>query len=124
MRIQYTAGDGVTPIPVSEDNPLPVSGGGGGGGGSVTVTNFPATQPVSGTVAVTGALTNAQFASAIGTPSDEPWSGSGNATVISLLKAIVPILNLTATEVSEIDQDMDVVKSLLDDIKTNTTPSP
>jgi len=47
---------------------LVVSGGGGGGGTSeVEVTNFPATQPVSGTVAVsgsvavTGPLTNAQL---------------------------------------------------------------
>lgn len=105
MRIQYTAQDGVTPIPVSEDNPLPVAGGGGGGGGG-------------------DALTNAQFVAAIGSPSDAPWDGSSpNATVISILKSLHPILNLTMTEVSEIDQDMDIVKSLLDDIKTNTTPS-
>lgn len=44
----YLDEDGINFIPVTAETPLPVTGGGGGGGGSVTVTNFPATQPVSG----------------------------------------------------------------------------
>lgn len=81
------------------------SGGGGGEGGSVTVTNFPATQPVSGTVGVTGVATAANQATQttvlntmstvlgelntdFGMPSESAWSGSGNGTVIAILKAL------------------------------------
>lgn len=46
-------------IAVNADG-TPISGGGGGsGGGTVEVSNFPATQPVSGTVTATGPITNA-----------------------------------------------------------------
>lgn len=119
--IQYLADDGINVINVSEDNPLPVSGGGGGGGGSVTVSNFPTTQPVSGTVTATGPITNAQFTAVMGTAATPAWNGlDANCTVIAILKALYPILNVMNMEVSEIDQDMDEVKSLLNDIKTNT----
>lgn len=80
-------------------------GDGGGASGSVTVTNFPATQPVSGTVAVTGVATAANQATqttvlntmsmvlgelntAFGMTSESAWSGSGNGTVIAILKAL------------------------------------
>lgn len=120
--IQYLADDGINFINVSEDTPLPVAGaGGGGGGGEVEVTNFPATQVVSGTVTATGPLTNAQFTAVMGTAATAAWNGTdANATVIGILKALHPILNLTMMEVSEIDQDMDTVKAELIAINTNT----
>lgn len=57
-----------------DGNYVDASGGGGGGTAEVEVTNFPATQPISGdvgvtgSVAVTGPLTNSQLtAQALGT---------------------------------------------------------
>lgn len=74
---------------------------GGGGSSTVAVSNFPASQPV------TGPLTNAQLRAAdvgvydsntatilnelntdFGMPSEPAWSGSGNGTVIAILKAL------------------------------------
>lgn len=120
--VYYLDEDGINLTPVSEDNPLPVSGGGGGGGGgSVTVSNFPATQPVSGTVTATGPLTNAQFTAVMGTAATAAWNGTdANATVIGILKALYPVLNLIMMEVGEIDQDMDTVKAELIAINANT----
>lgn len=58
-------------------------GGGGSGSGSVEVSNFPATQPV------TGPLTNAQFRAVTGDPTDAMWNGTDpSATLIALLKNI------------------------------------
>ena len=64
-------------------------GGGGGGTSEVEVTNFPATQPVSGTVTVTalatagstqqGAIANAAYTDA---------TGAASGTMIALLKGI------------------------------------
>lgn len=64
-------------------------GGGGGGASQVEVTNFPATQPVSGTVTVTalatagstqqGAVANVAYADA---------TGVASGTMIALLKGI------------------------------------
>lgn len=82
-----------------------IGGGGGGGGGNVTVTNFPATQPVSGTVSVTGVATAAnqtsqttvlnaistavgELNSDFGMPSQAAWAGTGDGTVIAILKAM------------------------------------
>lgn len=81
------------------------AGGGGSTGGSVTVTNFPATQPVSGSVAVDGVATAAsqntqttvlntistvlnELNTDFGMPSEAAWSGTGNGTVIAILKAL------------------------------------
>ena len=68
-------------VSVSATDPLPTAGG-GGGGSSVTVSNFPATQ------AVSGPLTNAQLTAVTGT--------SATATVIGLLKGILTALNTIA----------------------------
>lgn len=55
----------------------------GGGGGSVTVTNFPATQ------AVSGPLTNAQLTAVTGAANAAAWNGSdASATMVPILKAI------------------------------------
>lgn len=112
------------PTPVTSAQPvytvdmetgLPASA--GGGGGSVTVTNFPATQ------AVSGPITNAQFTAVMGTAATAAWNGTDpNATVIAILKSLHPILNLINMEVNEIDQDMEVVKAQLIAINANTTP--
>lgn len=81
----------------------PISGGGGGsGGGTVEVSNWPATQ------AVSGPLTNAQFTAVEGTAATATWSGTGNGTVVSLLKAIHA-------------QNAQVI-SLLEEIELNTRP--
>lgn len=48
-------------VGVSAANPLPTAGGGGGSAGPVEVSNFPASQ------AVTGPLTNAQLTAVSGT---------------------------------------------------------
>lgn len=96
-----------------------VGGGGGGGGGDVTVTNFPATQ------AVTGPITNAQFTAVMGTAATAAWNGTdANATVIAILKSLHPLLSMINMEVNEIDTDMEVVKSELIAINANTTPAP
>jgi hypothetical protein len=69
--------------------------------GTVSVSNLPGTQPVSGTVTAnagtnlnTSALATesggnlAAVAGAAGTTADTAWSGSGNATLIAALKAL------------------------------------
>lgn len=97
------------PVTLVDPNGEYVDASGGGGGTSeVEVTNFPATQPVSGTVsvsgsvAVTGPLTNAQltaqglltndqFSGSTGLLSASPYSddtGAGDGSVIGLLKGI------------------------------------
>lgn len=60
--------------------------------------------------------------SAIGSPSDAAWTGTGDGTVIAVLKGIYNQLNLTNTELGEIDQNTLIANGLLDDIKTNTSP--
>lgn len=89
----YLSDDGINYIPVTLATPLPVTGGSGGGGGGT------------------------------GEPSDPAWSGTGDGSVIAILKAMYTVMSITMTEVAEIDQDMDTVKALLQDIKTNTTPA-
>lgn len=63
--------------------------------------------------------------SGIGDPTDPAWNGSdASASLISIMKAIYAQNAMIAMEVNEIDTDMDMVKGLLQDIKTNTTPAP
>ena len=57
-------------------------------GANVTVTNFPATQPVS---SADGALNT------IGAQADAAWSGSGSGTVVAILKKLVALLTGTVT---------------------------
>lgn len=54
----YSNADGSGPYSIDSAGVATLIGG-AGAGGSVSVTNFPATQPVSGTVAVTGVATAA-----------------------------------------------------------------
>jgi hypothetical protein len=118
-------------------------GGGGGGGGEVEVTNWPATQPVSGTVAVsavtatvntaitnwpatqpvsiansvsiavTGPITNAQLVAVTGTAAQTAITTDAAAagqTMLAVLRGILAELQAQSV--------------LLNDIKTNTTPTP
>lgn len=88
--------------------------GGGGGGGAVEVSNFPATQavsgpltdaqlraaavPVSGTVTATGPLTDAQLTAVTGAANAAAWDGAAaSATVIAILKSIDAQLRIIAT---------------------------
>lgn len=66
--------------------------------------------PVSGTVTATGPLTNAQLTLVSGTAAAAIWSGTGDATIIAVLKALY--------------SQNEEIKVLLGDIKTNTTPTP
>jgi len=75
---------------ISDENPLPVAVVGGGAGASeVEVTNFPATQPVSGTVTVnnlaTAGSTNIGSTSAAAYADD---TGAAAGTLVGLLKGI------------------------------------
>lgn len=122
-----------SPVTLTDPNGnyVDISGGGGSGGGSVTVTNFPATQAVSGPltnaqlrasavpVSVAGAATETSLAAVsmsvgeinadLGTVADAAWSGTGSGTVIALLKAIHA-------------QNVTIISSLAT-IATNTTPA-
>nr|CAI3971185.1 hypothetical protein ORM20_00136 [Ochrobactrum phage ORM_20] len=95
---------------------VPVSGSVGVTGnvavtGPLTDTQLRATAvPVSGTVTATGPLTNAQYSAITGVIGDSAWSGTGNGTLISILKALYA-------------QNAQII-TLLGDIKTNTTPTP
>lgn len=87
----------------------PISGG-GSGGGTVEVSNFPETQPVSGTVTAIGPITNAQQTALTGAPTVAAWDGvAASATTNSILKAMYAQNELIIT--------------LLSEIETNTTPS-
>lgn len=67
----------------------PVDFGGGGGSSQVEVTNFPATQPVSGTVAVTALATaGSTQQGAVANAAYTDVTGAANGTMISLLKGI------------------------------------
>lgn len=93
------------PVTLTDPEGNYVDIGGGGGSSSVAVTNWPATQPVSGTVSVTGVATAAnqstqttvlntisttmnELNTDFGIPSEPAWSGTGNGTVIAILKAL------------------------------------
>lgn len=69
------------------------------------------TTPVSinGSVAVTGPLTNAQYTAAIGTPGIASWSGTGNGTVIAILKAIYEQNETIITHLSNIESNTDPI---------------
>lgn len=83
------------------------SGGGGGGPTTVTVSNFPATQPVSGTVTVSSLATaGSTQQGAIANPAYTDATGAANGTMIALLKGIYV-------------QQAQMI-TLLNDIKTNT----
>lgn len=97
-----------------------VLSGGGGGGSEVEVTNWPATQPVSGpltdtqlratAVPVTGPITAVSFSGIQGTSSSVAYTdvtGAANGTVIALLKGIYV-------------QNAAII-ALLTQIKTNTS---
>lgn len=74
-----------TATPVCNPDGTPIGTGGGGGSSQVEVTNFPATQPVS------GPLTNAQFTTvfgAVGAAAYTDVTGAANGTAIALLKGI------------------------------------
>lgn len=95
MSLTYFLGpDGIAYVPVTAANPLPVTGGGGGGD-----------------------------AAGVGAPTDAAWTGSGDASLVSIMKAIYAIQQAIDTDTNEIVQDMSVVRALLEDIKTNTTPA-
>lgn len=67
---------------------LPPSGG-GGGTAEVEVTNFPATQPISGTVAVTSIATaGSTQQGAIANPPYTDATGAATGTMIALLKGL------------------------------------
>lgn len=73
----------------SEGNATLIGGGGGGAGGTVEVSNFPATQPVSGTVTVNGIATaGSTQQGAIANPAYTDATGAANGTMIALLKGI------------------------------------
>lgn len=59
----------------------------------------------------------------IGSPNDAAWTGTGPGTVIAILKGIYMIQQAIDTDTNEIVQDMSVVRLLLEDVKTNTTPN-
>jgi len=79
---------------------------GGGGSSEVEVTNFPATQPVSGTVTATGPLTNAQLTAVTGTAAQTAVTtdpAAAGQTTNALLRGILAELQaqtvlLTAIE--------------------------
>lgn len=57
-----------------------------------------------------GGLSNAQYTAVAGTAAAAAWGGTGNGTGISILKALY-------------NQNVQII-SLLNDIKTNTAPTP
>lgn len=104
--IGFVNADGNT-VSVSADNPLPTSGGGGGGGtaGVVEVSNFPASQPV------TGPLTVAQFTAVSGPANTPAWDGAATSgTIIGILKALYA--------------QGARIEALLTTIASNTAPTP
>lgn len=99
-----------TPVTLVDPNGnyVDASGGGGGGPATVTVSNFPATQPVSGTVAVTAIATaGSTQQGAIANPAYTDATGAANGTMIALLKGLYV-------------QQAQMI-ALLNDIKTNTS---
>lgn len=76
--------------------------------GEVPVSLANNTVAVTGTVPVSGPLTNAQLTAVQGTAATAAWAGTGNGTTIAILKAIYA--------------QNEEIKTLLNDIKTNTTP--
>ena len=69
------------------------------------------TTPVSitGSVAVTGPLTNAQYTASIGAPGASSWSGTGNGTVIAILKAIHAQNETMIAHLSNIEANTDPI---------------
>lgn len=65
---------------------------------------------ITGSVAVTGPLTNAQYTAASGTAGSAAWAGTGNGTVIAILKAI--------------HAQNETMITHLANIEANTTPDP
>lgn len=97
IKFQNASGNYVS---VSATNPLPTAGGGGGSAGPVEVSNFPASQ------AVTGPLTNAQLVAVSGTAAQvavatDPAAG---LTQAALLRGILAAL-LAQTAVLEAIRD-------------------
>lgn len=70
-----------------------VTNSGGGGSSQVEVTNFPETQAVSvSNVGTTGDANTlpatSYFNSRLGTGAEAAWGGTGNATMIAIMKAL------------------------------------
>lgn len=78
----------------------------------------PAVVPVDATGSPTG---GGGDSSAIGTPSDPAYNGSGDGTVIAILKGLYAQNQEMMMDVHEIAQDTMVANALLNDIKTNTS---
>lgn len=88
--------------------------GGGGGGpvgpvdqGSAGTQAWPVS--VDGSVTVTGPVTNAQYTAVSGTASAAAWSGSGNGTIIAILKAIHAQNETIITHLSNIEANTDPI---------------
>lgn len=90
-------------VSVDEEGNIIPGGGGTEPASEVSVTNFPASQ------AVTGPITDTQIKTLVGTVSVAAWSGTGDATMIAILKAIYAQNAVMITH--------------LETIATNTTPA-
>ena len=78
-----------TPVILVDQEGLYVDASGGGGTGEVEVTNFPGTQPVSGTVTVSGIATaGSTQQGAIANAAYTDVTGAANGTMIALLKGL------------------------------------
>lgn len=98
------------PVTLVDPDGKYVDASGGGGASEVTVSNFPATQPVSGTVTATGPLTNAQLIAVTGTAAQTAVTtdpAAAGQTTNALLRGILAemqaqtvVLNTIATNTS------------------------
>lgn len=102
--------------PVSIVGPIEISGGGGGGTSEVEVTNFPATQPVSGpltntelrasAIAVSGPLTNAQLTAVTGTAAQTAVTtdpAAAGQTTNAILRGILAELQAQTALLTQIE---------------------
>lgn len=106
----YKTSDGSGPYSIASDGTATLLGSSDGGGGSmptsIEVSNFPATQ------AVSGPLTNAQLTAVTGTAAQTAVTtdpAAAGQTVAALLRGILSELKAQSV--------------ILEDIKTNTTPA-
>lgn len=105
----YKTSDGSGPYSIAPDGTATLLGSSGGGGTiptSIEVSNFPATQ------AVSGPLTNAQLVAVTGTAAQTAVTtdpAAAGQTVVALLRGILSELKAQSV--------------ILEDIKTNTTPA-
>lgn len=126
MSLTYYLGpDGITYIPVTEADPLPVSGGGGGGDAVMSgTTGTGDVVPVLVTDEGRMSTDNQAMLLSLGSPLDVAWNGSDtNASIVAILKGMFLRQQQIATDTNEAVQDTGVMVALLNDIKTNTTPN-